>query len=203
MNKSIRLFISSTFSDMHRERELIHSYVQPAIKDYCLSRGYNFTLVDMRWGINDNLQKNHETMKVCLDEVRKCQEESSFPNFLILIGDRYGWEPAPVSIDASEFNILVNHLSTEDQRFVQSLYRLDENQVPATYIPEHSEDWYKHEPKLVELFRSVLPQVKKEIISSTKFLYSATHQEILLGFLNTDDQRNETKKSQPKLLLMI
>ncbi|MGO8796944.1 MAG: hypothetical protein ACLQLC_19150 [Candidatus Sulfotelmatobacter sp.] len=41
--------------------------------------------------------------RVCFDELRRAQEVSPRPNFLVLVGDRYGWQPPAESITAAEF----------------------------------------------------------------------------------------------------
>ena len=34
-------------------------------------------------------------MQICFEELRRAQEASAEPNFLILLGDKYGWRPLP------------------------------------------------------------------------------------------------------------
>ncbi len=51
------------------------------------------------------------TMKICLDEIERCQQVSPRPNFLILLGDRFGWRPLPYAIPADEFEHLLVHLT--------------------------------------------------------------------------------------------
>ena len=56
--------------------------------------------------ISEEEQRQGRTMEVCLDELAHCQQVSPRPNFLVLLGDRYGWEPAPDRIDAEELEQL-------------------------------------------------------------------------------------------------
>ena len=93
-----RLFISSTFSDFVAEREALQKEVFPKLEDYCAKRGARFQAVDLRWGITEEAQREHDTMRICLEEVRRCQQLSPRPNFAVLLGDRYGWEPVPARI---------------------------------------------------------------------------------------------------------
>ena len=37
----------------------------------------------MRWGIPEQASNNHSTTDLCLQEIRKCQEVSVGPNFLV------------------------------------------------------------------------------------------------------------------------
>ncbi|NOL48639.1 DUF4062 domain-containing protein [Pelistega europaea] len=64
-----------------------------------------FQPIDLRWGINEEAQKDHQTMAICLSEVQRCIEYP-YPNFMLMIGDRYGWVPLPTFIKEDEFEIL-------------------------------------------------------------------------------------------------
>ena len=48
------------------------------------------------------------------------------PNFIVLLGDRYGWRPLPDEIPAAEFEALLPHLPAE---LANRWYKLDENTV--------------------------------------------------------------------------
>jgi len=65
--KTFRLFISSTFSDFHRERELLQTEVFPEIKVYCAEKGYTFQSIDLRWGVNQEAQLDQKTLELCLE----------------------------------------------------------------------------------------------------------------------------------------
>jgi len=90
-----RLFISSTFSDFIAEREALKRNVFPRLEQYCAERGAQFQAIDLRWGITEQAQREHNTLRICLEEVRRCQQLSPRPNFAVLLGNRYGWEPVP------------------------------------------------------------------------------------------------------------
>ena len=49
-------------------------------------------------------------MEICLREIRRCQATGVKPNFIVLLGDRYGWQPLPARIAATEWNGLEPHL---------------------------------------------------------------------------------------------
>lgn len=42
-------------------------------------------------------------MRICLDEIARCQKTTPRPNFIVLLGDRYSWCPLPTEIPAQEF----------------------------------------------------------------------------------------------------
>ena len=73
--RNIRVFVSSTFLDMHGERDILSRYVFPEIKEYCSKKKINFFYVDLRWGITEDDFKNESSglspVDICLNEVEK------------------------------------------------------------------------------------------------------------------------------------
>ena len=59
-----RLFVSSTFSDFIAEREALQTQVFPELEKYCAERGARFLAVDLRWGITEEAQQEHNTMRI-------------------------------------------------------------------------------------------------------------------------------------------
>jgi WD40 repeat protein len=130
--KAFRLFVSSTFKDFAQEREVLQSKVFPALDANCAARGWQFHAVDLRWGVNEEAQLDQRTADICLGEVRAAKDYPA-PNFLVMIGDRYGWVPLPFAIARDEFEAalawldsLADHDAVRDLRRV---YQLDENHV--------------------------------------------------------------------------
>jgi len=130
--KAFRLFVSSTFSDFAQERELLQSKVFPALDAYCAAKGYQFHAVDLRWGVNEEAQLDQRTAEICLGEVVAAKRYPP-PNFLIMVGDRYGWVPLPFAIAQDEFEAvrvwLAERGRTEAVRDLRKVYRLDENHL--------------------------------------------------------------------------
>ena len=82
-SKVVRIFTSSTFTDMLMERNTLMEYVYPKIKEYCRERhGLEFQVVDMRWGVRDEMTDEHMTTALCMNELRGCQKYSMGPNFI-------------------------------------------------------------------------------------------------------------------------
>jgi len=52
-NRTIRLFVSSTFADFQAERGVLHKDVFPEISRICVPNGFEFEPIDLRWGISD------------------------------------------------------------------------------------------------------------------------------------------------------
>ena len=96
-----KFFISSTFQDMHAERDLIQNIVQPAINSRLSDQGEYLSFSDLRWGIDVMTEDTErKILDACFDEIVTCK-----PYFLVFIGGRYGWIP-----DES----LVSHLDRFD-----------------------------------------------------------------------------------------
>src|SRR4051812_37779855 len=50
-DRTIRLFVSSTFVDMQEERRTLQEDVFPIVRRFLWERGINFVYVDLRWGV--------------------------------------------------------------------------------------------------------------------------------------------------------
>ena len=58
MQKTFRIFISSTFNDFKTERNILHKEILPEVKKYCRAKGFTLQVIDLRWGINNEAQKD-------------------------------------------------------------------------------------------------------------------------------------------------
>ncbi|GAA4081999.1 tetratricopeptide repeat protein [Zhongshania borealis] len=91
LQREIRVFLSSTFKDMNKERNYLVKHVFPEVRQKCAERGVGFTEIDLRWGITEEAAKSGETTAICLREIDRCRD---FPPFFIgFLGERYGWIP--------------------------------------------------------------------------------------------------------------
>ncbi|NWF36176.1 tetratricopeptide repeat protein [Mariprofundus sp. KV] len=88
-SREIRVFISSTFSDMREERKYLNAHVFPELRQLCEKRGAVFTEVDLQWGINEEDSKQGAAVEICLEEINRCH-----PYFIGMLGERYGWSPS-------------------------------------------------------------------------------------------------------------
>ena len=84
----MRVFLSSTFVDMQKERDYLVKKIFPSIKAECRRRGVDFVALDLRWGINEETARSGRVVEICMDEIVR-----SRPFFIGLIGGRYGWIP--------------------------------------------------------------------------------------------------------------
>lgn len=81
----IRVFISSTFSDMEKERTYFNENLAPKLNRICAERGVSFFSVDLRWGITKEDQLKGQVLPIYLREIDKCR-----PFFIGILGSRYG-----------------------------------------------------------------------------------------------------------------
>lgn len=122
----IRFFLSSTFVDMEIERNIINDIFKNLSTEYSV-RGWQIELVDLRWGISREAAKANRTIDICLEELRLCQELSPRPNFIALLGERYGWMPLIYSMNETSMGFYKSMVSPEDYEFVMSCYNFDAN----------------------------------------------------------------------------
>jgi tetratricopeptide (TPR) repeat protein len=87
-NRQIRIFISSTFRDMHAERDYLVQRVFPSLRRYCEERDVSLQELDLRWGISEEESKQGKVVDICLKEI-----QNTTPFFIGLLGERYGWVP--------------------------------------------------------------------------------------------------------------
>ncbi len=80
---------------MKHELNALQERVFPNLESLCEQNGFQFQAIDLRWGVPTETGLDHRTMRICFEELRRAQEISPQSNFLILLGDRYGWRPLP------------------------------------------------------------------------------------------------------------
>lgn len=85
----VRVFVSSSFRDMHAERDELVKHVFPRLRKLCEDRGVSWTDVDLRWGVTDEQRAEGRVLPICLAEIDHCR-----PYFIGLLGERYGHVPA-------------------------------------------------------------------------------------------------------------
>lgn len=194
-----RIFLSSTFGDFQAEREALRARVWPRFEDFCRARGGAFQVVDLRWGVSEADGLAHDTLRICLDEIAHCQKLSPKPNFLMFLGDRYGWRPLPTEISVDEFELIVRVLTArpDDFALLQQWYRRDDNAVPSHYRLLPRDDayqtyaaWGPIEARLTQLLRGAAEELGLTPERRERYFLSATHLEIVHGALkaaNTDE----------------
>lgn len=94
--RSVRIFVSSTFRDMQAERDILVKAVFPALRSRMRARGVELFEVDLRWGVTEEQAERGETLPLLMAEIDRCR-----PFFIALLGERYGWVPDAETLDAS------------------------------------------------------------------------------------------------------
>jgi len=195
---TVRVFVSSTFSEFVAERNLLNDAVFPRLRELCARYGATFQAVDLRWGVPEDAALDHSVIPICLEEVRRSQRLSPRPNFLLLLGERYGWKPLPDSILATELDALLDGggLDAAQRAELADWYRRDENAIPPVYVlrsraPNSGEaqpaHWTTVESRLRAALTSLLAGGGDAPELQRVFDRSATHLEIVEGILRTDN----------------
>lgn len=92
--KTVYVFISSTFNDMHAERDFLVKRVFPGLSDWCERRRLRLMDIDLRWGVTElDATRNLNVLNACLNRIDACR-----PFFLCFLGQRYGWVPSPSDV---------------------------------------------------------------------------------------------------------
>ncbi len=207
-NKTFRLFISSTFNDFRGERKALQKVVFPEIKDYCADKGLSFQPIDLRWGVSNEAQLDQKALDLCLNEVRSCKLHPA-PNFLLMLGDRYGWVPLPYHIKKEEFESLCKLMPEDELSKTKEWYQLDENQIPPSYVLQERtgdykvyKNWGKVEVELRKILQAAVENSSFDKDKRNKYFESATKAEIVEGvlpYLGLTDFQKTLIKAQPGL----
>ena len=130
--KAFRLFVSSTFGDFKLERNVLQEQVFPSLDAYCAAKGYQFYPIDLRWGVSEEAQLDQRTTEICLGEVEAASGHPP-PNFLIMLGNRYGWVPLPFAIAQDEFRAITSWLEANGRpnaaAALEDVYERDDNHL--------------------------------------------------------------------------
>jgi len=86
--ETVRIFISSTFEDMHAERDYLVKQVFPELREWCEQRKLHLIDIDLRWGVREEDTQNRNVVEVCLNRLDEAR-----PFFLCFMGQRRGWVP--------------------------------------------------------------------------------------------------------------
>ena len=199
--KIFRVFVGSTFTDMKEERSILQKEVFPKLERYCEKNGSKFEAVDLRWGVNEESSLNQKTLQICFNEIARCQRISPKPNFLILLGDKYGWQPVPEIIPSEEMMAIKKVLPGEDVKLLDTWYLCDENASPAEFVLRPKNEPYKDycnwapvEAEIRTSLRNAVDKLHFNNDQRVKYFCSATHQEIIRGALNKPETGKDPKE---------
>lgn len=195
----IRFFVSSTFADMGMERNILKDIFKRLRKEY-QTKGWQIEHVDLRWGIRNEASINNQTMRICLKELERCQTLSPQPNFIILLGERYGWIPLPEIITHNEMVGLYKLANPEEKELLTDYYEEDCNQLPEKRYCLMPKNYCGLPPSLFEervekplhrLMERYADTLSPDNPAIGKFIHSATAQEIDNGALLSDSPNTQ------------
>ncbi|WP_048812454.1 DUF4062 domain-containing protein [Methanobrevibacter ruminantium] len=86
--KYATIFISSSFIDMHAERDYLIKKVFPELEEWCEEHKIHLSNIDLRWGVPEEISNNKSTIEKCLINI-----DESRPFFLCFLAQRRGWIP--------------------------------------------------------------------------------------------------------------
>ena len=132
---TVRVFISSTFRDMHAERNHLMRLVFPELKAKCRELRIELIDVDLRWGVSEADANDGKVLDICLDLIDTCR-----PFFLGLLGYRYGFTPEGNvhSITAEEIYHGVLHRKVPQQ--ILDLKKIMEEQLDGKPLTAEQKD---------------------------------------------------------------
>ncbi|CAF3996393.1 unnamed protein product, partial [Rotaria magnacalcarata] len=216
-SKIVRIFTSSTFTDTSMERNSLMQHTYPKLKEYCREKhGLEFQVVDMRWGVRDEATDDHKTTELCMQEIDNCQRVSVGPNFVVFLGQKYGYRPLPTKIEEDEFLKITSVSSSEDDKLLNQWYKLDLNNFPSLYclqpvssiftnftnrahprlMEEDQSQWWETMGKLNRAVRvaaaELLQQGRFTAQDNHRYNWSVTEQEVVRGILNAKDVQEHT-----------
>ncbi|KAI5755532.1 hypothetical protein M8J77_017783 [Diaphorina citri] len=216
-SKIVRIFTSSTFTDTTMERNTLMAQCYPKLKDYCREKhGLEFQVVDMRWGVRDEATDDHMTTELCMREIKNCQRLSMGPNFVVFLGQKYGYRPIPTYILSSELQLLRDDLAAggTDVTLLDTWYRKDSNAVPPISVlqpissilvnfnnkripklQQHDQAiWWDTLSKMQKLLRKAAQnlanngKIDKETMHN--YFMSVTEREVINGILDVKNTKN-------------
>ena len=147
-DQTVRVFISSTFRDMHAERDHLVTVVFPELRERVERLGLEFFDVDLRWGVptKDVSGETANSWEYCRQWIDRVE-----PFFVCILGQRYGWVPEASDFKSNEDRIRqaqeqrsitdleVRHGVLSNRRKRRSYFYLRESAVPDL-LPDATDD---------------------------------------------------------------
>eukprot|EP00276_Gloeochaete_wittrockiana_P009833 CAMPEP_0184652704 /NCGR_PEP_ID=MMETSP0308-20130426/10405_1 /TAXON_ID=38269 /ORGANISM="Gloeochaete witrockiana, Strain SAG 46.84" /LENGTH=2826 /DNA_ID=CAMNT_0027087733 /DNA_START=120 /DNA_END=8601 /DNA_ORIENTATION=+ len=115
---TVYIFVSSTFKDMHGERDHLTRVVFPELNERCRKYKVRVIPVDLRWGLRaeDTSESGIGALELCLTEVDRCRGW-----MIVLGGERYGWVPERYKISADPKWNWVRELGDKPTRSITAM----------------------------------------------------------------------------------
>jgi hypothetical protein len=197
--RKVSIFVSSTFTDTQQERDHLIKNVYPGLSRYAASKGMEFVPSEMRWGIRQEASDAHETSAICMAELSRCQAESFGVNYVLILGDKYGYRPFPSVIAEETFEGLKGACNADDQQLLSKFFQKDLNAEPAQYLLRpvvDKDEWWGKGGKegVFSKLQGALRTAAQNVLddrAQKPYWISVTHDEVLHGLLDAPASREK------------
>ncbi|XP_051231416.1 uncharacterized protein LOC127349591 [Dicentrarchus labrax] len=109
------VYICGGYKDTVAERSALMENVYPRLYLYCKQRGYDFSMVDLRWGIGTPFAERHDTVELHVENLQRCQTTKG-PNLIVFVGQKHEVRSLPSTITREAFEAIVRVLDRDRQQ---------------------------------------------------------------------------------------
>ena len=139
--RKLVVFVSSTFTDTHEERNVLLNIIFPALRILGREQDIEVRFVDMRYGLKDDSTNRQMTWDECVAELEKCHTESAGISFLSLQADKYGYIPLSRVVRRDIFESHRDKLNDKERETLDEWYSFDSNTQYSTAQGHGTEDY--------------------------------------------------------------
>lgn len=187
-NREIRVFLSSTFSDMDDERSALVKLFHK-LKLEANQRNVVLTLLDLRWGVTDEESRTGKVLSVCLNEI-----ENSHPFFIGLLGSRYGYTPEASELEKNPDLTERYPWIKEDISKGMSITEIemqygvlrDHEEIDAAFFIKNTSDTLPDDNEKLTTLKSIIREQKRFPIGEYKSIPHLCEQieKVIMGLLD-------------------
>uniref|UniRef100_A0A8C1N922 TROVE domain-containing protein n=1 Tax=Cyprinus carpio TaxID=7962 RepID=A0A8C1N922_CYPCA len=160
--KGVRVFISSTFRDMHAERDVLVRSVFPELRRRAAAHYLYLQEVELRWGVTE--EESNRAVELCLSEVCRSQL------LLGILGERYGLVPPrptlPELPQYSWLNSAPDGLSSTEMEIRQFQALFPDSAQSSVIFSRYSMSFYLH--FMCFMFSSVPMAWRTDFVAESK-----------------------------------
>ena len=132
----------SLLSDYKAERNALARFAYPELQQYCIQLGLDFQVVDLRWGVTDEVINDHQVSELCLREIATCQQVSLGPHFVVCLSCLFIFLIIIIFLNVFFFNARVRCLP-----HIKSLH-ISLNAANSGCNPSHFMSSFTHSPQV-------------------------------------------------------
>ncbi|XP_071334325.1 uncharacterized protein [Trachinotus anak] len=113
--KRFMVYICGGYKDTVAERHALMENIYPRLYLYCKQRGYDFRMIDLRWGVGNPVAERHDTVELHVENLQRCQETQG-PNIILFVGQKCEVQSLPSTITRDAFEAIVRVLEKDRQQ---------------------------------------------------------------------------------------